>query len=156
MGEDNHDTVRLLAPPPLIYVVFLFAGLVVNVFYPLALMPSSIAFPAGVIVVLFAVIIGASALQAMRRAGTSPLPSSPSKKLVVNGAFRFSRNPIYVSLTLMYVGITVALNASWPLPFLVAALIMVDRGVISREEKYLVKRFGEEYLGYKSRVRRWV
>ncbi len=56
----------------------------------------------------------------------------------------------------MYVGITTTLNAYWPLPFLLAALIIVDRGVTSREEKYLEKRFGEEYLGYKSRVRRWV
>jgi protein-S-isoprenylcysteine O-methyltransferase Ste14 len=53
----------------------------------------------------------------------------------------------------MYLGITVAVNTLWPLAFLVFAMVIVDRAVILQEEKFLEKKFGEEYRGYKARVR---
>jgi protein-S-isoprenylcysteine O-methyltransferase Ste14 len=92
----------------------------------------------------------------MKRADVSPLPWRAPGRLVVDGPFRFSRNPLYVSLTLMYLGISVAANALWPLAFLIFAVVIVDRGVILQEERFLEKRFGEEYRSYKARVRRWV
>ena len=77
-------------------------------------------------------------------------------KVVQEGVFRFSRNPIYLAFTLIYLGFAFAFNSSWALVFLVPVLVVIDRGQIPREEKYLARKFGEEYFRYKVKVRRWI
>ncbi len=89
-------------------------------------------------------------------AGTSPNPTKPTTKIVVQGPFRFFRNPIYLSFTLIYLGITIATNALWPLLLLPVVLVIIQLRALYPEEKYLEQRFGEEYLRYKARVRRWI
>jgi protein-S-isoprenylcysteine O-methyltransferase Ste14 len=145
-------------PPPLIYLGFLIVGLTVNLFYPLSFSSSGtiVLLIFGLGIVACGLAVGASGLMAMRRAGVSPIPRKQPAKLVVDGPFRFSRNPLYVSLTIAYLGLSIALNTLWPLPFLAFAIAIVDRGVILQEERFLEKRFGEEYLSYKMRVRRWI
>ena len=91
----------------------------------------------------------------MRRAGTNIRPDRPATVIVTDGPFRFSRNPLYLSLTLVYVGIASMMNALWPLLLLVPLLLIVQRGVVLREERYLEAKFGETYRSYKTRVRRW-
>jgi protein-S-isoprenylcysteine O-methyltransferase Ste14 len=76
--------------------------------------------------------------------------------LVVDGPFRFTRNPLYLSLTLLYSGTALLLNLLWVVLLLPIALVIMQFGVISREERYLEKKFGQEYLRYKTRVRRWI
>ena len=100
--------------------------------------------------------IGGLGLRAMMRAGVSPTPWKVPGRLVKDGPFGYSRNPLYLSLALVYLGITVSVNTVWPLASLVFALVIVDRGVIRQEEKFLEKRFGEEYQSYKLKVRRWM
>ena len=62
----------------------------------------------------------------------------------------------YLSLTLAYGSISLVANALWPMLMLPIVLILIDRGVIAREERYLEDKFGEEYMQYKARVRRWI
>ncbi|MFI5210728.1 MAG: methyltransferase family protein, partial [Gemmatimonadales bacterium] len=69
---------------------------------------------------------------------------------------RFSRNPMYVGMTLLYLGIALWANSLWPLLLLPAVLVVMRRGVIAREEAYLERRFGDEYRSYRARVRRWL
>ena len=76
--------------------------------------------------------------------------------LVINGPFQFTRNPLYLSLTLVYSGIALLVNAFWALLMLPFVLLVMRQGVIDREECYLERKFGEEYLRYKARVRRWL
>lgn len=92
----------------------------------------------------------------MRRAHTNIDPRQPTTTIVVEGPYRFTRNPIYLSLTLLYSGLTVLFNALSGLLLLPIALIILRRGVIEREERYLERKFGEQYLSYKQRVRRWL
>ncbi len=145
-------------PPPLVFLAFLLIGLAANLFYPLPF--SSIESVAllllGFGITIVGLIVGGFGLQAMRRAGVSPLPWKVPGRLVTRGPFRYSRNPLYVSLGIVYVGISVALNVLWPLFLLVFALVIVDRSVIRREETFLENRFGEEYRSYKLKVRRWI
>jgi protein-S-isoprenylcysteine O-methyltransferase Ste14 len=142
----------------LTYLTFLVLGLVANQYYPLPFSSSGtiVVLILGLVTITSGLSVGAIALRAMTRAGVSPLPWRTPGKLVVDGPFRFSRNPLYVSLTLMYIGISVAVNTFWPLPLLVFAVAIVDRRTILREERLLEKTFGEEYRRYKARVRRWI
>lgn len=144
-------------PPPVIYLAFLIAGLLVNSYYQIPLSSGTIIlWILGAGILLGGLTVGASALNAMRRARVSPIPWKDPPKLVVDGPFRFSRNPLYVSLAVMYIGISVAANSIWPLILLPLAIVIVDRRVIVAEEKLLEKKFGENYRNYKSRVRRWL
>lgn len=88
----------------------------------------------------------------MRRAGASVRPNEPTSSLVVEGPYRITRNPNYLGFTFFYGGIT-ALPVRPTAPFV---LVAIRRGVIEREERYLERIFGEGYLRYKARVRRWV
>jgi protein-S-isoprenylcysteine O-methyltransferase Ste14 len=92
----------------------------------------------------------------MWRAGVSAVPGREPARLVSDGPFRFSRNPIYISLAVMYTGLSVAFNTFWPLAFLIFAIVIVDRKIILQEEKFLEKKFGEGYRSYKLKVRRWI
>jgi protein-S-isoprenylcysteine O-methyltransferase Ste14 len=93
---------------------------------------------------------------AMRQADTPTSPYRPVEHIATEGPFRYTRNPAYLAMTLIYAGIASRANALWAILLLPAALLVIQRGVIEREERYLERKFGEEYLSYKARVRRWI
>jgi protein-S-isoprenylcysteine O-methyltransferase Ste14 len=101
-------------------------------------------------------LLARSAEAAMKRAGTNIRPDQPTLAVVSDGPFRFTRNPLYLSLTGLYLGITLLADALWPLLLLVPVLVVLQWGVVAREERYLEAKFGEPYRAYKARVRRWV
>ena len=92
----------------------------------------------------------------MRQADTPSNPSKPVERIAKEGPFRYTRNPAYLAITLIYAGIASLANALWAVLLLPVALVVIRRGVIEREERYLEGKFGEEYLSYKARVRRWI
>jgi protein-S-isoprenylcysteine O-methyltransferase Ste14 len=93
---------------------------------------------------------------AFERTGTAVEPWKPTTAIVSTGPYRLTRNPAYVGMALVYIGIALLAEALWVLPPLPLVLLIIDRGVIAREERYLERKFGPEYLDYKRRVRRWV
>jgi protein-S-isoprenylcysteine O-methyltransferase Ste14 len=90
------------------------------------------------------------------RARTPVNPMRPARQLVTWGPFRFSRNPMYVGLTLAYFGLALVVNQAWPLILLPLVLITISLAVIGREERYLRAQFGAQYDAYAGRVRRWL
>ena len=80
----------------------------------------------------------------------------PATSLVSDGPYRLSRNPMYIAMTLFYAGFAVAFSLPITLGLLIPCLALLHRGVISREEDYLERKFGDEYRHYKTRVRRWL
>jgi protein-S-isoprenylcysteine O-methyltransferase Ste14 len=107
----------------------------------------------GVIVGLF---LAGWGLLVFFRARTAIIPNQPARRLVTSGPYRFSRNPMYVGLSALYVGLALLFNVAWPIvlfPFVVIALV---RLVIRREERYLAGAFGDAYALYRQRVRRWL
>jgi len=92
----------------------------------------------------------------MKQANTAINPAQPTTAIVSDGVFGLSRNPLYLSLTLLYIAISLLLGAFWALLLLLPLLVIVQIGVIEREEKYLERKFGDEYLLYKAQVRRWI
>jgi protein-S-isoprenylcysteine O-methyltransferase Ste14 len=92
----------------------------------------------------------------MRQADTPTNPYKPVEHIATEGPFRYTRNPGYLALAMIYTGIASFANALWAILLLPGALLVIQRGVIEREERYLERKFGEEYLRYKARVRRWI
>lgn len=92
----------------------------------------------------------------MREASTPFRLDEPATKLVTDGPFRFSRNPGYLSFTMIYAGIACLRNSLWAVLLLSGVLVFVQRRVIGSEEAYLERIFGEEHRRYKGRVRRWL
>lgn len=91
-----------------------------------------------------------------RSARTAIYPNQPARELVAKGPYRFSRNPMYVGLTIMTVGIGLLADNVWMLTMLPVTLIVLSKFVIQREEVYLRSEFGASYEEYQQRVRRWI
>ena len=158
MANDNElqDNPGVIAPPPLIYAGPLAVGLLLNLKFPLRFMPRKVAAILGVTLIGASVALVSQAFQRMRRAGTNVNPTEPATVLVTEGPFKFTRNPLYLSLTLFYAGVATLVNALWAMLMLPIVLLVMNRGVIGREERYLERKFGEQYIQYKERVRRWL
>ena len=156
MPDDEQDKAGVVAPPPLIYLGVLAVGLLLNRRFPVAFLPRRAARGLGW------ALLGAGALllgwfeRAMRQANTPTNPYKPVSRIVTGGPFRYSRNPGYLSMAMIYTGIAARANALWAILLLPVALLVIQRGVIEREERYLEGKFGEEYLSYKAQVRRWI
>ena len=149
------QTAGVVAPPPLLYAIPLVAGLLLQHWHPLPMLaPGRGTIPG--IVLLLSGLVWAPALTAFRRASTSPKPWVPSTALVTSGPYRFTRNPMYLGFTLMYLGVTFWANTLWPLLFLPLVLFVMHYGVILREEAYMATTFGPAYAEYRARVRRWL
>ena len=147
----------IVFPPPLLYVIFLSLGILASVWYPVYLLSSPLAWTLGAVMLAAGVGLGPIwGIQTLRAAGTTIRPDKPTAKLVTNGPFRFSRNPLYLALTLMYAGIAIMTNSVWSLIMLFPITLFMSRLVIRREEEYLARTFGEEYERYKMNVRRWI
>ena len=144
-------------PPPVIYAIAIVVGWLLNRWDALPLVRGgSRALEAGAIIcglVYLAIFFAAAAT--FRRARTSLIPNRPANALVTSGPYRFTRNPMYVSLVVLYLGVTLALNSWWPLLLLPFVILVVTRSVIMREERYLSAAF-PEYAAYRARVRRWL
>jgi protein-S-isoprenylcysteine O-methyltransferase Ste14 len=95
-------------------------------------------------------------IRTMRGADTTLDVNKPVSTLVQDGPFRYSRNPGYLSLVMLYAGIAILRNALWAILFMPLLLLITQRELIEREGRYLERIFGEEYLAYKRRGRRWV
>ena len=110
----------------------------------------------GVIPFLLGIALVASGRQAMVNRGTNVNPTLPTTAIVQNGPFRFTRNPLYVGLTFIYIGLALLLNTWWSLLLLVPVWLVMHFLVVRREEGYLARKFGETYLAYQRRVRRYL
>ena len=153
---NTKDTAGVIAPPPLIYLLALVIGLILRALAPTPFLPHGVGYVLGAVLIVIAVWLLFWGVRVMRGAGTSEKTSVPTTALVTTGPFQFSRNPLYVSLTLCYLGIATAAQSLWAIALLVVVLAVIRRGVIDREERYLERRFGSDYLRYKERVRRWI
>ena len=145
-----------LVRPPIVYAVSIVAGALLQRAKPLPFFPSAVAAPLGAAVVVVAVLLFVYSVGRFRAAGT-PVPArKPTTAIVRTGPYRFSRNPIYLAFSVLQLGIAIWDNSLWLLVTLAGAVALVHFFVIRREEQYLERRFGDEYLEYKAAVRRWL
>jgi protein-S-isoprenylcysteine O-methyltransferase Ste14 len=143
-------------PPPLLYALPLLVAWAVDRAIPLTLPGRPAITVVGLLLVVAGVSISAWAVLTFRRHHTTVIPHHAVSTFVTAGPYRFSRNPMYVGLSLTYVGASMLLDSWWPLFVLPVILVAVDRLVIAREESYLRGRFGGAYDEFCALVRRWV
>lgn len=150
------DHAGVKVPPPLLYVAGLGLGFLLQVLLPLG----SWSEVAGILLALpclaLGIVLCAWAIGLFRSARTSLVPIVPSTTLVTSGPYRFTRNPMYVGLAFLYVGVALWFQLTWGLLLLAALLTLVYYLVIAREERYLTRKFGEAYVRYQGEVRRWL
>lgn len=158
MGDvaQRQDHPGVHVPPPAIYLAFFLAAVAAHRFVPVAFPRSRISGVAGWTLMTLAALIGTISIATFWRRRTTILPMRAASALVTEGPFRFSRNPMYVAMALLYVGAASWYGSVWPLLLFPLVIFVISRFVIAREEAYLERRFGSEYVAYKRRVRRWL
>lgn len=141
--------------PPLIYAGGVVATYGLHWLWPWRIAPTAWPESAALIPVSLGVLLIGFAVFQFHRADTTVHPWQPTIALVTHGVYRYTRNPIYLGLSLIYLGIGCALNTVWILITLAGVAIILQEAVIQREEEYLMRKFGSEYEDYRNRVGRW-
>jgi len=153
--SDNQDNPGIKVPPPLIYVVPLLLGSLLDRRRHISFLPRGAARAMGWPLLGGGVVLNGWFLKTIRDAEVPIRTDKPVPKLTTEGPFRYTRNPSYLALAMIYAGIALLRNSLWAILLLPLVVKVMQREVIGREESYLERTFGEEYLTYKAKVRRW-
>ncbi len=155
--DNTADTAQVIIRPPLAWGLAVIAGLALNWLVPLPFLPANL--PAGwlgAMVFALALALVAWGIVTITRAGSNVPTNRPTTTIVESGPYRFTRNPIYLGMFLGLIGLAIAFDTLWLPMMLVPFAIVIRYGVVAREEAYLERKFGADYRGYRSRVRRWL
>jgi protein-S-isoprenylcysteine O-methyltransferase Ste14 len=143
-------------PPPLLAAAVIGCIWLIDRIRPLPIVEGASLWTIGAAVVALALAIMLIALFHFFEAKTHVEPWHPTTTIISKGIYRFSRNPIYLGFCIATIGAGLILNSWWGIASVVLLKSLLERLVIEREEIYLEKKFGDRYLQYKSRVRRWL
>ena len=158
-STDEPEHPGVVFPPPLLFVIGFGIGLLIDRQYPMFMNLNSgviysVAIGWGVIGVGLGIMLWG--VITFFRFRTAIFPNRPASDLVIAGPYRFTRNPMYVGLTLAYTGGSLVCLTFWPFVFLPLVLWSLTRWVILPEERYLSSEFGSSYVTYTQQVRRWI
>ena len=168
MSADNDleaavDHPNVVVMPPLLYAIAVLLGIAAQFFVAIRLprfphfpMGAGLRWVAGAVLVGGGIAVALAFARAFQRTGQDRNPNTPSPSIITTGLYRYSRNPAYVSLTAIQLGLGLLLDNGWILLAAIPVVAIMQKGVIRREEAYLERTFGDEYLRYKSSVRRWL
>ena len=154
----DDDSAQVRFPPPFVYAGFLLIGLVIGRLLgkPSIGLDMVTASVAGMLVVLTGFTVMLAAIGLFRRRGNNLEPWKSATLLVTDGIYRWTRNPMYLGMALIFAGLALILDSLAALMLLPIVVIVIDRTVIAREERYLEAKFGEDYRAYTAKVRRWL
>jgi protein-S-isoprenylcysteine O-methyltransferase Ste14 len=158
MTLPNKDGAKVRFPPPLVFLGAIIAGVIVQrMATPLSLkVAAGIRLAVGVLLLVCGTSLVMSARIWFTRTRQSPIPWKPTPELILQGPYRFTRNPMYVGVTLFVIGLGLTVNNLWISLFAVPALMAVHFIAVLPEERYLAEKFGESYRNLLARVRRYV
>lgn len=158
MKDDIKDRASIPVQPPLIFFACLGMGILLEYLFPFRFISGAwpLRITIGCFLFLVSGLTALSAFTALIKNKTPFNPAKPTEKIVCEGSFRFSRNPMYLSLLLLLGSAAVFTGSVWLLTALLILFILLERFAIRPEEKYLTDKFGEVYLNYKASVRRWL
>lgn len=156
ISKQTMSTVGVVIPPPLVYVAAVLVGIGIDTALPPVAVPGVARWVGGGLFIVAGLGLAGAFFRAFRRAGTPVDLRKPTSRLVTSGPYRLTRNPGYLSLTILSAGLAVALDAAWAIIAVAIAAFVVDRTVVRREEEYLRNLFGAQYEEYVKATRRWL
>lgn len=158
MEMNSKDRAAVKIPPPLIFFACLGAGVFLEYLFPFRVAGCAWTFRIvlGCFLIAVSSFIAISAFNALIKNKTPFDPAKSTVRIVREGSFRFSRNPLYLALLLLLGGIAVLQCSIWLAFALIILFILLERFAVRPEEKYLADKFGDDYLDYKASVRRWI
>jgi protein-S-isoprenylcysteine O-methyltransferase Ste14 len=157
MTDIGQDRPSPLPWPPIIYAIALAAWWILESIIVLPRLPESLILRwIGAVVFLAGLGLGLKGFADLRAAGTTMHPTGVASALVTDGAYAWSRNPLYMAALIAFAGLGLALRSTWLLISVPCMAVALSRLAIEPEEAYLARRFGGAYLQYTARVRRWI
>jgi protein-S-isoprenylcysteine O-methyltransferase Ste14 len=155
-STQNPDHPDIIAWPPLIFVAGAVISTLAHFVYRVPLMRYSISLLIGVFLAVLSAALAIWAARTMKASGTNVRPDRPALTIVKSGPYKFTRNPMYLSLCVLQLAIGFFLEGWTPICFVLVLGFVLHFGVVLREETYLERKFGEQYISLKLQVRRWL
>ncbi len=155
----NRDAAKVRIPPPFLYLIPVALGVLLHRYalpWPVPGPDGPVRAAIAVAVVAVGVGVALAALGLFWRTGQNPEPWKPTPSIVSDGIYRFTRNPMYVGLAIIQIGAGIGAGTLWITALTPLSLIAVYWLAVRPEEAYLEAKFGDEYLRYKTSVRRWI
>jgi protein-S-isoprenylcysteine O-methyltransferase Ste14 len=151
-------TAKVIAPPPILFLGTLVAGLAVDrfVWHLPTDLPDAARYGVSAVLVAVGALLLFFAASGFRRAGTGVRHAAGSSALVTTGPHAFTRNPMYLGMAVAYAGLALLADSVPALALLLPLLLVVQFGVIAREERFMEAKFGDAYRAYRKRVRPWI
>jgi len=156
--ENQTKYFKGIIPPPIVFVAFLLIGFAAHWIMPLEFIFHEwyVRFAVRIPISIVSGFIALNAFVIMKKGKTAINFNSQTTKFITKGSFCFTRNPLYLALLLLFGSIAILANSIWLLVLLIPLFIIFNFSVVPREERYLKECFGEEYIQYKNKVRRWI
>jgi len=154
--QSEEDSAGVIAFPPYIHLGFVVLGLALEWIWPSNVLPLAWQLSLPILLLILVFLLGKSAAPQFRKKGTTLDVDTPTTAIITEGAYGFSRNPIYLGMALIHLALGILIDSIWVVAAVIPAMLVMTYGVIVREEAYLTRKFGDEYLSYKASVRRWL
>jgi len=155
---NKQDNPGVQFPPPLLYAAVFVIGIFLQKFLPLdhAIFGMRAISIAGIVFLVIAFLFMVRSIGQFIRTKNTIIPNKAASSLQTTGIYHMTRNPMYVSLALIYLGLTCLIGNWWNIILLPVLLLVVQEFVIKREERYLSRKFGDAFIQYRREVRRWL
>lgn len=156
--EKKKDSPGVYIPPPLFYALLFVIAIILQKKIELShsFFDSKSAKIAGILFLIFAVSILLTSITKFIRSKNTIILIKPAASLQTSGIYSITRNPMYLGLVFLYLGLTFLIGSWWHIILLPVLIFIIQGYIIRKEEEYLKRAFGQEYLTYKSKVRRWI
>lgn len=154
--ENYEDNAGIITHPPFFYIGFVLMALAIDHFYPLAIGYINIVKPVAILIVVLSIFIMIAAGKMFRSDKQDVSVHTKTENIYQSGIYAYSRNPLYLAITMITIAGGLYFDKLWILISLLPILYIMNKLVIAKEEVYLESKFGDEYLAYKAKVRRWI
>lgn len=156
--ENKKDSPGVYIPPPLFYVLIFLAAIFLQkkVSIDDSFFQWQIMKVAGIFMLIVSLFFSITSLRTFFQSKNTLILVKPASSLQTNGIYKISRNPMYLGLTFVYIGLTFLIGNWWNIILFPLLILIIQEYIIKREEKYLERAFAQGYLDYKLKVRRWL
>ncbi|MEM9751594.1 MAG: isoprenylcysteine carboxylmethyltransferase family protein [Pseudomonadota bacterium] len=156
-ARDQPDHANSKIHPPVLFVVCIASAALLHIFFSFRLpLPEGLSNSMGLILIALAVFLGGAAAGLFLRSGEGLPPSTPTNQVFETGPYRFTRNPIYLAMAMILLGLFLMSRSAWLLAATFIFTYLIQNMVIRKEEAYLTRKFKDAYKDYQRRVRRWI